>query len=330
MGKLVLHATGAKPRSTRPRKWSTIVGVLTLGLLVAFPGCKTSEDAKAAATQLTQTAQTLTQYYASLDKLLAETDEINTLRAIVNPAEPYSDVSKSYLSRTRAEIQKREALAAALTKLAGSFAQLSGSTAATDVPTAAANLESAVESLNLSTTVKMSAGQLQLMKDALGLIVSAVQQHKEREAGRQVDAFAGHLATWFEKEELFCDSIGANYADASAVLAHLFVRNKQIDPSASLSVALQPYGIAPHVTDPELLTKLVAQADAQIDTESAAIAAGQKEASKAMEQALTDMTSRMHALATGKPMSFRMAPPTLTDVQNWINYVPQISSVPAS
>src|ERR1700728_409387 len=147
-------------------------------LCVTFTnGCKTSHDAAAAATQLTATASSLTSYHSALDTLLSETDQLYQIQAAVTPDAPYDAQTKNYVTDTAAEIQKREKLAAALTTLAQEVAKISGSTAATDAATAAGNLESAVTGLKIPGAT-MSASNVNLMKDAVDLIVKAIQEHK--------------------------------------------------------------------------------------------------------------------------------------------------------
>jgi hypothetical protein len=155
--------------------------ILILFCLTVTSGCKISDDVAAAGTQLTSTASTLTSYYSALDTLLSDTDQLYQVQAVVNPLAPYDAQTKSYVADIAAEIAKREKLAVALTTLAQEFAKLGGSAAATDASTAAGNLESAVAALNISS-VTMSASNVNVMKDAVDLIVKTIQEHKEREA----------------------------------------------------------------------------------------------------------------------------------------------------
>jgi hypothetical protein len=45
-----------------------------------------------------------------------------------------------------------------------------------------------------------------------------------------------------------------------------------------------------------------------------------------MEKSLTEMTSRIHLVATEKPMAIRTAPVTLNDVQKWMSSVPELKT----
>jgi hypothetical protein len=290
-------------------------------------GCKTSGDAAAATTQLTATASTLTSYYAALDTLLSETDQMYQIQAAINPLAPYDTLTRGYITDTTAEIQKREKLAAALTAMAQEFAKLSGSTAATDASTAAGNLESAVAALNMSS-VTMSASNVNEMNEAVNLVVKAIQEQKEREAAAAMDKFTSALDTWFLNEEPFCNTIGSSYANITKSLAQSLISQGQVDPSSFLNAVLSPYGLTLQLTDPTLKSKAQAALAAQVDRKSAALAAAQVAATENMKKSLNEMASRIHMVATDKPMTIRTAPITLADVQNWISLVPQIA--PAS
>ena len=293
-------------------------------------GCKTSDDAAAAATQLTVTASSLTSYYSALGTLLSETDQLYQIQAAVNPLAPYDTQTKNYITDTAGpEIQKREKLAAALTTLAQQFAKLSGSTAATNASTAAGNLESTVAGLKISS-VSMSARNVNLMKDAVDLIVKAIQEHKEREAAAAIDKFTSALDTWFQSEEPFCNAVGSNYANVTKSLAQVLINHGQVDPSQFLNAVFSPYGLTPQLTDPTLKRKVQTILAEQVDHKSAALATAQQTATTNMEKSLSEMASRIHLMATDKPMAIRAAPITLAEVQNWISLVPQIAPAAAT
>jgi len=297
--------------------------------LVFASGCKTSDDAAAAATQLTTTASTLTSYYSALGTLLSDTDQLYSIQAVLNPDAPYDDPTKKYVTDTISEIQKREKLAAELTTMAQEFAKLSGSTAPTDASTAAGNLESAVAALKISS-VSMSASNVNLMKDAVDVIVKAVQEHKERNVAVAIDKFTSTLDTWFQSEEPYCNTIGATYANVTKSLAARLIKQGQVDPSPFLSPVFSPYGLTPQLTDPNIKSKVLDVLAMQVDQKSAALAKGQETATTNMQKSLSEMTSRIHLVATGKLMAIRAEPITLAQVQNWISQVPQIASASAT
>jgi hypothetical protein len=288
-------------------------------------GCKTSDDAAAAAAQLATTASALTNYYAALHTLLADTDELYQIAAAIDPMEPYDTQTQAYVTDTAEEIQKREKLAAALTALAEEFGKLSGSTAATDASASAENLGTSLAALNIPK-VAVSDTDVTLMKGAMELIVKAVQEHKEREAAEAIDKFSSALDAWFRDEEPFCNTIGKNYANVTSALAKKLIRLGQVDPSPFLNAVFAPYGLTPQLSDPTLRSKVQTVLAAQVDTRASALAAAQEKATEDMEKSLIEMASRIHLVATEKPMAIRTAPVTLNDVQKWISAVPEIGS----
>jgi hypothetical protein len=297
--------------------------------LLLASGCKTSDDAAAAATQLTATASSLTSYYSALGTLLSETDQLYQIQAAVDPVTPYDTQTKNYIADTSAEIQKREKLAAALTILAQDFAKLSGSTDATDASTAAGNLESAVAGLKISS-VSMSANNVNLMKDAVDLIVKAIQERKDRQAADAIDKFTSSLDQWFQSEEPFYNTIGSNYAEVTDSLAKTLIKKGQVDSSSFLTAVFSPYGLTPQLTDPTIKGNVQTILAGQVDQKSAALVAAQQTATIGMEKSLSEMESRIHLVATDKPMAIRMAPITLVTVQSWISMVPQIAPAAAT
>jgi hypothetical protein len=299
-----------------PRAWRrAIAASVLLPCLFFAGGCKTSDDAAAAATQLTATAKCLTDYYSALDTILAETDQLNTVQVALYEI-PYDAPTKAMIADTRAEIQKREALAKDLTDLAQSFAKLTGSTASTDASASAAKLETEVETLG-PTKSKLSTGEQNLMKSAIGLVVTAIQERKEREAARGISQFATALGDFFAKESPDYESIGKDYAVISTSLAKSLLQNGQTDPSGFFKVALDPYGLTPEVTDTKLRDKLEKLAEEQVDQKAQALQDSQKRASDDMEKSLKQMSDRIKLVADDKPMEVRIAPVTLANVEKW-------------
>ena len=299
-----------------PRAWRrTIAASVLLSCLFFAGGCKTSDDAAAAATQLTATAKSLTDYYSALDTILAETDQLNEVQVVLYEI-PYDTPTKAMIADTRAEIQKREALAKGLTDLAQSFAKLTGSTASTDASASAAKLETEVESLK-PIKFKMSSEEQNGMKIAIGLVVTAIQEHKEREAARGISQFATALDGFFAKEALDYESIGKDYAVISSSLAKSLLQNGQTDPSGYFKVTLDPYGLIPEVTDTKLRGKLEKLAEGQVDQKAQALQDSQKSATDDMEKSLKQMSDRIKLVADDKPMEVRIPPVTQANVEKW-------------
>ena len=303
------------PMATPRARRRAIVASVLLSFLFFAGGCKTSDDAAAAATQLTATAKCLTDYYSALDTILAETDQLNEVQVVLYEI-PYDAPTKAMITDTRVEVQKREALAKGLTDLAQSFAKLTGSTASTDASASAAKLETEVESLK-PIKFKMSSEEQNVMKVAIGLVVTAIQEHKEREAARGISQFATALDGFFAKETPDYESIGKDYAVISSSLAKSLLQNGQTDPSGYFKVTLDPYGLIPEVTDAKLRDKLAKLAEGQVDKKAQALQDSQKSATGDMEKSLKQMSDRIKLVADDKPMDVRIPPITLANVEKW-------------
>ncbi len=303
------------PMSTSRALRRAIVASIVLPCLFFADGCKTSDDAAAAATQLTATAKSLTDYYSALDTILADTDQLNAVQVVLYEI-PYDAPTKAMIADTRAEIKKRAAVAKDLTDLAQSFAKLTGSTASTDASASAGKLETEVESLKL-TKSKMSSDEQNVMKAAIGLVVTAIQEHKEREAARGISQFATALDGFFAKEAPDYESIGKDYAVISSSLAKSMLQNGQTDPSGYFKIALDPYGLIPEVTDTKLRGKLEKLAEEQVDQKAQALQDSQKSATDDMEKSLKQMSDRIKLVADDKPMEVRIAPITIANVEKW-------------
>lgn len=303
-------------RVATPQAWRRAIAATVLMSLLFFAGgCKTSEDAAAAATQLTATAKSLTDYYFALDTILKETDQLNAVQEVMYGI-PYDAPTKAEIADTRAEIQKRAALAKDLTELAQSFAKLTGSTASTDASASAAKLETEVESLKL-TKGKMSSEEQNLMKTAIGLVVTAIQEHKEREAAHGISQFTTALHDFFVKEEPDYESIGNQYAVLSSSLAKSLLQNGQTDPAGFFKVALDPYGLTPQVTDPKLRAGIEKLAEQQVDEKAKDLQGLEKKATDDMEKSLKQMAERIDLVANDKPMEVRIPPVNVVNVEKW-------------
>jgi hypothetical protein len=307
--------TNSRVANPKVRRRAIAASVL-LSCVFFAGGCKTSDDAKAAATQLSATAKSLTDYYSALDTILAETDQLNAVQVVLYGI-PYDAPTKAEIADARAEIQKRAALAKDLTDLAQSFAKLTGSTASTDASASAGKLEAEVKSLGASKVFANSSPEMVGLNLAIGLVVTAVQEHKEREAAKGMSQFAAALGELFTKEAPVYESINDQYAVVSSSLAKSLLQNGQTDPSSFFKVALDPYGLTPEVTDTKLRGGIEKLAEQQVDQKSQALKDSQKSATDDMEKSLKQMADRIELVANDKPMQARTAPLTVADVEKW-------------
>ncbi|MDR3751286.1 MAG: hypothetical protein P4K94_07335 [Terracidiphilus sp.] len=291
----------------------------SLLLCLAFASaCNTTSDAKAVATQLSDTATALTSYYTALHTEIVNTDQLNNLEQGINGL-PYDTQTRAKIMDTAAEIQKRADIANNISTLAASLTQLTTSTGATDASTAAGKLASAAASIKPLApflTAPVQAG----MTAAAQEIAAAIQQRKIREAARQVSVFLDNFNKLFAAEEPACETINDQYVDLAATLSGWFVANGQTDPAAysgALSkMALTPYGLTAKVDAPTV-AKIAATAQMFINQKSTDMKAAHTAAGKAMEDALADIAVRAADVAANKPLPAGIPPPTLTTINQW-------------
>jgi DNA mismatch repair ATPase MutL len=296
--------------------FSAIAFLLLAGMFLAT-GCKTSEDAAAAATQMSATAKSLSDYYAALDTILTNTDKLYILNEQLL-SKPYTAENRQLLKNNQAELAKRVTLAADFSTMAAEFAKLTGSTATADVSASATKLETEVESL---ASVKASTGEQNMLKSALELFVKAIQERKEREAARAISDFSKGLTALFIKEGEVWNSVETNYTTIAATLAVYLVDQDATDSSWLLKVALDPFGLTPATTSSNLRTQLTPLAKQQIETRTKALDESYLKATDAMTKSLQEMTQRIDAVAEDKPMAFRMPPLTVALVEKWATQI---------
>ena len=300
------------------RRWPGILAcafATCLGLLSS--GCKTQQDAQAAAAQMSATAKCLSGYYSALGTILAQTDQLYTLNDAVF-SKPYTQANRDLMKKNREELALRAQLAADFSTLAANFGKLTGSTAPTDVSTAAINLQTQIDTL---ASRKESAGEQNLLKTALSALVSAVQQGKEREAARAIDDGAAALAKLFEKEAPAWGTVQTTYTDIAATAANGLVDRDVVDETALLKAALDPFGLAESDRAHDLNAALKPVAKRQIDQRKQTLDAACLRATSDMQKSLDEMARRIHTVALDKPMDFRAPPVTAENVEKWVALV---------
>lgn len=285
--------------------------------LMLIAGCKTSQDASAAATQMSATAKSLSDYYAALSTILTDTDELHSLNEQLY-SKPYSAENRKELKTTQSELDARVKLAADLSTFADDFAKLSGSTAPADVAAAGNKLETEADNL---ASYKASTGEQNVIKSALQLLVTAIQEHKEREAAQAMDSLACGLSSLFDKEAPAWNSVDDVYLQLAATLAGNLLNDNEVDYSPLLKPALDPFGLTPLASSAKLGAKLAPLAKQQIDARKAAQTSSYSSATDAMSKSLKEMSQRIHLVATDKPMAFRVPPITVATVEQWATQV---------
>jgi hypothetical protein len=282
------------------------------GLLALTSGCKTSDDATAAATQMAATAKSLCDYYSALKTILDNTDHLYSLNAQLY-AKPYPAENRQQVKETEAELEKRAELASDFSGLSEGFGKLTGSTAPADVATAAAKLEGEVDAL---ASIRASSAEQGALKAAFQALATAIKEHKAREAAKAMDAAAKGLSDLFAKETDVWNSAEVVYSSIGSTLAGNLVDGNATDNTALLKVALDPFGLAP-LSSSAMNAELAPLAKQQIAAKRADMDSAYLKATGAMTKSLQEMSERVHTVAEDKPMAYRSAPLNLSTVEAW-------------
>jgi hypothetical protein len=157
------------------------VGIALLAvLLLLTTGCKTSDDAGPAATQMATTAKSLCDYYTALKTILDNTGQLYLLNAQLY-AKPYPAENRDQMKVTEAELEKRAELAADFSTLSTGFGKLTGSTAPADVAASTSKLEAEVDTL---ASVKASSVEQAALKTAFEALTTATRNTKKEKQRR--------------------------------------------------------------------------------------------------------------------------------------------------
>jgi hypothetical protein len=285
--------------------------------------CHTSDDAAAAAKQLATTSADLADYYSALSQIVTADIALGDLQNSLLPHAdvlPFPESNRALLNTTSSELQKRADLAKSLQNLSNAFSSLTGSTASTDVSNAASKLGTELTTLKALPQPKGAPISVpSAIGDAGKLIVSLIQQHEERKIAPALDATIKALGDLFSAEADVYDSLNQTYLTKAASLAKYCTEKNLVDETSVLIPALQPFGLTARVSSAADTAQLKSATETQVEQRNKALVAAHQKASSAMLQAITEMSARIHQLATGGKMSSRGTPATLTTVEKWIS-----------
>lgn len=296
---------------TRAKKLCTTL--IFSALIGSIAACKVSDDAIAASQQMTSTAAALDHYYSALDAGITDTISLYELDGAISGI-PFGNDDRKLSESTRDELEKRKELADALTRLASAMSTLSNSKAASDVQTSATQLGNeliAVQALPGGSPVPDAIGK------AGNFLLQIVQQHKEKEAARAIDETLIAVGDLFEKEKPTYNSIARTHDREASQIAQDLIKLNDVDPGPMLAPALKPFGLTalPPNASMQASLKTLALSRLQHATEEAT--KKDESASAAMLASLREMSSRVHLVATEKPMSLRGTPFSLKLVEDW-------------
>ncbi|ADV82426.1 lipoprotein [Terriglobus saanensis] len=296
---------------TRARKFC--ITLICSGLISSLVACKVSDDAIAASQQMTSTANALNDYYSALDARLAGTISLYELDGAISGI-PFGDDDRKLSESTREELQKRKELADALARLASAMSTLSNSKAASDVQASATQLGNeliAVQALPGGSSVPDAVGK------AGNFLLQIVQQHEEKKAARAIDETLKAVADLFEKEKPTYDSIARTHDREASQIAQDLLKSNAVDPSPMLAPALKPFDLRALPPSLSMQSSLKTLALSRLQHATDEAMKKDESASAAMLASLREMSSRVHLVATEKPMSLRGAPFSLKLVEDW-------------
>jgi hypothetical protein len=157
-----------------------------------------------------------------------------------------------------------------------------------------------------------------LLGKAGNALMQIVQQHEEKKAARAMDETLQAVGDLFEKEKPTYDSIARMHVRQASQVARDLINANQVDYTSMLAPALRPFSLSPVPPNPGLQAQLKSLALSRLDTATDTAVQREERASAAMLDALREMSSRVHLLATEKPMSIREAPFSLKLVEDWV------------
>ncbi len=296
---------------------SRTCAVLVLAGCCALGGCRTSKDAAATADQMAQTATALSEYYGAVRAVLEHTDELYELNHDLY-GKPYPSETRNKLKDNEAELARRAELAAEFAVLADSFGKLSSSTAAVDAAASAEKLDAAVDGL---ASVTASSAEQGAVKLAMGSLVKAIQEHKEREAAKDMGDAVKSLRDLFDKEGGIWEAREHLYTGVASNLAEALVDAHATDNLPLLEAALGPFGLHASPAASDLNARLGPAAKNRIEARRADMDSAFERATGDMSGCLHTMADRVDAVAHGKALASHSAPVTAASVRIWASQV---------
>jgi hypothetical protein len=299
------------------RQLRSIANALLFASLVSAVSCKTSDDARALAGQMTATANSLCDYYAALAQIADNHAKLERLQQATLGV-PFDPQDVAQLQDIQNDLQKRSDMAHALADLAGAFTGLSGSTAPSDVSTSASNLGTALSSVpqlpgsSYAPTALQAAGKI---------VIQLIQERDERKMAKNIEPTIAAVSQMFSQEKPVYDSINRTYIGLAQSIALDLVNRNQVDPNSLMEPALKPFDLSSRVPTEQLSPGLADYAREQIKNKAAAGIAAHAQASDTMDSALKEVSKRTHELATEGHMPDRIFPITLDKVEAWVKFI---------
>jgi hypothetical protein len=282
-------------------------------LLLGSFGCKTQDDAAAAAKQMVDTAQTLSNYYDALDRVVVATEGSRQARRMLNGV----DTDNSELEKQRHLLHQRKELAEQIANMAAEFKELTASTASKDTATAASKFEGQLQTLGAFPANDMATKAL---TSSIQVLLDAMLAHEEIRAAKLIEPVTRALADFFKSEEKDYDEINAGYYESAFNTTKLLMKQHAVDTSSFFDPSLAPFDLklakAPTLettADDDMQKWLAARRDDK--------QAQSKKATENMADCLEEMDRRVALVTADKTFSIGDGPITLERVDSWIQTV---------
>ena len=318
------HAAGTVPEehdkvksSMRTRRRtatrSALQGLLLL-LLLTLAGCQTQKDAAAAAQQTSATAATLQTFYRSLSQMVQKTGEAQAAQSYLTGV-PYDEDARQQLATMRMALQKRTEAADALRRLAAPFADVTTSSAASDAAKAADALNTELSTIK---AIKTGSNETEALKVAVNAVVNALKAKDEIKAARLISPVANALSSFFDSEADLYDAVADSYYRTAAGNSNALIDRHQVSTALLYRSSLQPFGLTPAISDPDLQKLPAADLKARVAERLREHVQQDQAAVADLGKSLQTMRDRVAQVAAGKPLHATLPPLTLEGVKAWV------------
>jgi hypothetical protein len=266
---------------------------------VLLSSCKTSDQAAAAAKQLSSTSTDLCSYYKDLSTQVDDTIVLNEIQHAVFGV-PFEDQDRAQLTDMKAEIKKRADLAQSLSNLASAYGTLAGSKAAGDASTAANKLGTELQTVK---ALPKSSPVPDAMSQAANELLDFAKTLELKKGADALQKTVSSIRQLYDNETPAYESIYKQHMVLAASLAKQLVDKDQVDLNSVLAPALKPFDFSPKlqpgVYPPEYKDLAKVEIDQQANEQTDA--AVQK--TQAMSKSLKDVDDDLTEIVTGKKAS---------------------------
>jgi hypothetical protein len=302
----LVHARAASMRRIK----STVLGVFLLAL--GSGGCKTQDDAVAAASQMAETSKTLSAYYTALSKVVSQTQNVYQAQYVLQGLPPMD------LSKTLIQIRARADMALEIGKVSEAFGKISGSKEPKEAAAAATNLNAELVTVN---ALSSNDAETKAVTQGVQAIVSLLQQHDEVAAAKQISPLCHNLSVFFDSEKGLYDSLNETYLLSAQSVAKDMVRKNQVDVSPVFASALQPFSLEPRLDQKTVAEGMQKYLSEQIDARYKSKVADGRKATEGLSDALKEMDKRVATVVSEKPLTVRLPPLSLANAESWIKSI---------